>query len=872
MSPNKPSKSDHSPRPNGFRRFLRNQDPAAIKALVRDVALAMAGSLAISLAFPDMDWWPLAWFGPALLLASFWKRPLKQVFWIAMAGGTLTNLVGFFWMNYLLTVFGHLPAWVSLPVVVLGAAWQALSIAGTYTASLYVTRKTNVSIVWTLPIFYTAFEYVHPILFPWFLGNSQYKVLWLTQICDLVGVPGITFMVAMGAATLFALYRRIWAKEELSAQTWAFPALLLAVLGYGVIRLNQVEEAQSRADSLKLAVLEPEIGIFEEQRLQFPAGDNPIQILRWNLLRHQMDTSKMALQDVDLVLWPESSYFPVISSLAHRGEPDGWLFSGRDLVGAEFGGSMRPASSLPGPIGAIVSAGEHRTWVAGSSGGIWRLTGQGAEPLGELGAGGAMTAGALPCSASEGMEGTSWQSCVPVFVGRGGKVVRVVGEEVEILPQATNRDLLSVAAFSADRFVVAGEEVALLISVPEGTSINLDLPPKRWLFASKVQERIVLVSSDGFVAEVSEAGQAIVHREEELRRHDIVGAASLDGQSLMIATGTGLLQIGSDAKEWVASGLDIESMSCDGSGECILVSSDGRLRFLEGQQLSAPQGLPHAGPWVATSVPFTRYLWWIPDDSRRIYQAKVPLPADGPYPGTVLADLDTPVRDLNAPQRGFRTPLLFGAIAGQLQVPDDPHSLANTKLNSAFLVDQTGNVLGRYDKQYLLAFGEYLPGGATFPWLYDLIPESGRFTQGPNQGVLHFLGHKLGVLICYEDLLTHHTRGVVEQGAEILLNLTNDAWFGKTKEPDQHFVLATFRAIEYRKTLVRATCTGISGVVLPSGRIVQRTGLFGAEQFIQSTPLMQGTTLFSSGGYLFPWLLLAVGMLLVLVARRRQQI
>ena len=185
-----------------------------------------------------------------------------------------------------------------------------------------------------------------------------------------------------------------------------------------------------------------------------------------------------------------------------------------------------------------------------------------------------------------------------------------------------------------------------------------------------------------------------------------------------------------------------------------MVTGDSSLRFLSWGKLSPPIQLPHPGPWEIASVPFTRYLWWIPEDARRVYQSRTPLPAEAPYPNPVLADINTPVRDINAPQRGFRAPLLFGAIAGTLVDSENPQSRLNTRLNSAFLIDEAGRILGRYDKQYLLAFGEYLPFGDIFPILYEWIPESGGFSKGPNQGILQFQGKKLGVLICYEDLLT----------------------------------------------------------------------------------------------------------------------
>lgn len=863
------SPASSAPQAGKFTRLKNWLSQPQTRILGRDVALAIAGSVAVALPYPNVQLWPLAWAGLAAILWACWERPLKQVFWLGLLAGGLTNVIGFFWMDYLLVTFGHLPEIPSFLLVVVGGTWQGVSVALSLVASLYISRRTRVSIIWALPLCYTALEYVHPILFPWYLGNSQYNLLWLTQVCDLVGVSGVTFLVVQGNVALLLLARRLIRHEPMPAQALGFPVLLALVLGYGAIRLNQVESQQSESPSLKVAVMEPEIGIFEEQKNSFPPGENPIEILRWNLFRQQADTAKLLKTPSDLVLWPESSYFPVISLLAHRAEPDVWAFSGRQVVGIDVDGPARLPLEFPQTVNASVSSGEERTWFAGDQGGLWTIE-DGVPAAIDSPTQEGLTAGALHCTSEDGMEETAFQDCQAFFVGRKGAAVKVEDGQASLIATGTNRDLLSVAALAPDLLVAGGEEVALLLNAATGSATKLELPAKRWLYALKLGDRAVLVSSDGTVADVGSDGSAVSKRSEELRRHDVVGVASPDGESLLIATSTGLFLTDQSGSQWIAKDLQLEALSCDQTGECAVLTGNGAVRFWKAGELRSPVPLPHAGPWQLASVPFTRYLWWIPEDARRLYQSPVPLPADGPYPAPVLADLQTPVRDINAPQRGFKAPMLFGAIAGRLQNADDPHSLENVRLNSAFLVDELGRVLGRYDKQYLLAFGEYLPGGTLFPELYDLIPESGRFSQGPNQGILQFKGHRLGVLICYEDLLTTHTRGVVAQGAEVLLNLTNDAWFGKTKEPDQHFVLAAFRAIEYRKALVRSTCTGISGVVLPSGRIVQRTGLHGAEQFVQAVPLMAEATLFARAGYLFPFVLLLAGIGLVLAAWRRR--
>jgi apolipoprotein N-acyltransferase len=139
-------------------------------------------------------------------------------------------------------------------------------------------------------------------------------------------------------------------------------------------------------------------------------------------------------------------------------------------------------------------------------------------------------------------------------------------------------------------------------------------------------------------------------------------------------------------------------------------------------------------------------------------------------------------------------------------------------------------VTGRYDKHYLLAFGEYLPFGETFPFLYDWSPNSGHLTPGKTEDPLLLAGHRVTALVCYEDILPGFVNGAVKHGApEMLVNLTNDAWFGDTTEPWIHLALAKMRAIEHRSYLLRATNSGVSAVIDPVGRVVAHGGTFRPE-------------------------------------------
>jgi apolipoprotein N-acyltransferase len=229
----------------------------------------------------------------------------------------------------------------------------------------------------------------------------------------------------------------------------------------------------------------------------------------------------------------------------------------------------------------------------------------------------------------------------------------------------------------------------------------------------------------------------------------------------------------------------------------------------------------------------------IPRDVAFIPQSDVPPPVHAEE------DVEAKVeyRDRFAPQRGFKTPLLFGALTYR-DNPENksPRHGGRDYLNTAILLDGTGKVLGAYDKVYLLLFGEYVPLGHTFPVLYEWLPEAGDLTAGESVKIIELGDFRIGVMICYEDIISAFTRDIADQKPNILINVTNDAWFGQTSEPYLHMALAVFRAVENRVSLVRSTNTGVSCFVDPVGRILSETKLTGAETLMETMPMMDGGT------------------------------
>jgi len=217
----------------------------------------------------------------------------------------------------------------------------------------------------------------------------------------------------------------------------------------------------------------------------------------------------------------------------------------------------------------------------------------------------------------------------------------------------------------------------------------------------------------------------------------------------------------------------------------------------------------HAGELDMLVWPESAFGWFLPEGAENI--------ASG-----VLGD-------------SIHTPTLFGGLA-----------LRKVKgrkrfFNTAFMTNGIGGITGSYDKTYLLTFSEYMPFSDTFPVLQELSPNSGNFMPGTHVNPLVLDDYRLSVLICYEDILPKFVRRVVrEANPHVLINITNDAWFGDTHAPWEHFALAKFRAVEHHRSLVRSTNSGVTAFVDPVGRVVSETKLFTRENLYSAVPMMQG--------------------------------
>jgi apolipoprotein N-acyltransferase len=174
--------------------------------------------------------------------------------------------------------------------------------------------------------------------------------------------------------------------------------------------------------------------------------------------------------------------------------------------------------------------------------------------------------------------------------------------------------------------------------------------------------------------------------------------------------------------------------------------------------------------------------------------------------------------------------------------------------NSAYLLRPEGTVAGRYDKVHLVPYGEYVPLRQFFPFIGKIVAGVGDFRPGTGFNPIESDGRRYGVLICYEAIFPESARDYKRRNADLLVNITNDAWFGKSSAPFQHLSMTVFRAVETRLYLVRAANTGISAIIDPTGKILSQTALFERTVMKGEVKYIDEKTFYAAYGDLFVYL------------------
>ncbi len=212
-----------------------------------------------------------------------------------------------------------------------------------------------------------------------------------------------------------------------------------------------------------------------------------------------------------------------------------------------------------------------------------------------------------------------------------------------------------------------------------------------------------------------------------------------------------------------------------------------------------------------------------------------------------------------------QAPILFGSPALRFYPDRRPYLL-----NSAYLLSPDGQLLGRYDKHHLVPFGEYIPFKSSFLFFLDKLVEGiGDFEAGTGPTVLTLTPKarspaagmvgttprpiNFGVAICYEVIFPNLVRQFAANGAEFLVTVTNDAWFGSSSAASQHFSMVVFRSVENHLAFARSANTGISGFIDPFGHIIEATPIF-TEQAVKATmQVWRPHTFYSRHGDVFAY-------------------
>jgi apolipoprotein N-acyltransferase len=212
-----------------------------------------------------------------------------------------------------------------------------------------------------------------------------------------------------------------------------------------------------------------------------------------------------------------------------------------------------------------------------------------------------------------------------------------------------------------------------------------------------------------------------------------------------------------------------------------------------------------------------------------------------------------------------QAPLIAGSVGMTLAADEQSWRM----YNSVLIVGTDGARVGRYDKIHLVPFGEYIPYKELFFFARKLTGRVSEFSRGDERGVFRLNGHRYGVFICYESVFADEVRQFARLGAEVLVNVSNDGWYGDTSAPWQHLNMARMRAIENRRWILRDTNNGITAVIDPYGRVRQSIPRRQADALPAGYGFRDDVTFYTTYGDIFAWLCVIVGLGIVGWAGRK---
>jgi apolipoprotein N-acyltransferase len=200
--------------------------------------------------------------------------------------------------------------------------------------------------------------------------------------------------------------------------------------------------------------------------------------------------------------------------------------------------------------------------------------------------------------------------------------------------------------------------------------------------------------------------------------------------------------------------------------------------------------------------------------------------------------------------QSVHAPLVVGNIGADLTADGQ----LSHYYNSALVVSPDGARVGRYDKIHLVPFGEYIPFQNLLSFAHKLTGRVSSFTRGEDHKVFRLNGHRYGVFICYEAVFADEVREFSQMGAEVLVNISDDGWYGDTSAPWQHLNMLRMRAIENRRWILRDTNTGVTAVIDPYGRVRQSIPRHAVDALPAQYGFRSDVTFYTAHGDVFAWL------------------
>jgi len=264
------------------------------------IALCVTGAVLYFLSFLNFSLYALTWICFVPVLFAIRDATPKRALWLGTIFGAVTNGGGFYWITHLLKEFGHVPMAAAIAGFVLLCIYQGFLLAVVLACVRRAERDLNIAPVWSLAIVFPALELAYPLLFPSYIGNSQYQFSAITQFVDITGMAGLTVLIALVNGALYEILDARVRSRRIERLRLIVPAGAFALCAiYGLVRLPAIDAKTQAAPKLDVGLVQTNIGARDK-------ATDPDEFIA----RHQQMSKDIvaAHPEVDLIVWPESAY------------------------------------------------------------------------------------------------------------------------------------------------------------------------------------------------------------------------------------------------------------------------------------------------------------------------------------------------------------------------------------------------------------------------------------------------------------------------------------------------------------------------------------------------------------------------------------